>query len=132
MPPRLLRPSRADVLSRLWTVPSQGLDPTMNSQNSLTTPNGTSASPPTWLLQCLRYQHGSCFVHPCCSSAVSSRCATGGPSRRRDGGATQCLTTLTVTVSSQNNIKKPLSKMLFTIFLLSHKGGETLSRSVDG
>lgn len=63
-----------------WTTPSQGLKASAGYNhaisNFLMTLHGTCLSAPTWLLQCLRYQHGSCFVHPCCSSVLLSRRAT--------------------------------------------------------
>lgn len=42
----------------------------------LMTLHGTCLSAPTWLLQCLRYQHGSFFLHLRCSSVLLSCCAS--------------------------------------------------------
>lgn len=43
----------------------------------LMTLRGTCLCGPTYTaLQCLRYQHGSCFVRSCCGSVLSSCCAT--------------------------------------------------------
>ena len=55
-------------LSHLWTSPSQGLKASAGFNRAISdflmTLHGTCLSGPTWLLQCLRYQHGSCFVSP--------------------------------------------------------------------
>lgn len=61
-------------------MPSQGLKASAGYNHAISdflmTPHRTCLSAPTWLLQCLRYQHGSCFLHPCCSSVLLSRRAT--------------------------------------------------------
>lgn len=68
------------VLSHLWTMPSQVLKTSAGYNHAISdflmTLNGMCLSAPTWLLQCLRYQHGSCFIHPCCCSVLLSCCAT--------------------------------------------------------
>lgn len=102
-------------------MPSQGLKASAGYNHAISdflmTLNGMCLSAPTWLLQCLRYQHGSCFVHPCCSPVLLSCCATRlhGP----NPCATQCMTRrdtfLLLYSSKKTKQKKAFIKMLLVL-----------------
>lgn len=59
-----------------WTVPSQGLKASAGynhvMSDVLMTLHGTCLSSPTWLLQCLRLHHDSCFLQPCSCYSVQT------------------------------------------------------------